>query len=956
MGDECLRRLIELIIFLSLISIMGLTIAAQDPTHVPTPITATPSPTIISTPLGTDQLELLTEAYNSIYRLRHSDARSQFNSLIRTYPDWIEPQRGLAEVSASRGLLSDAIEPLEAAIALGADDASVYYELADAYNDESDVLAAESAIRKAVERAPSSLLIQRLYADIARQNGRTKDAINHYLAALALDPENTGIFSDLLDLLTDAWDEDGDNYLDPGLFYGTLTLALDFHDLGLNSEALAYYQDALDFAETGDFPFDEEGSSANAPFSQRIQYKAPAVGEKFPVEWVYYNRARLYLDAFDDADAALNDIESALELAPDFAYAIALRGVIYERNDDHDQARQDILTASRLAPDNATLQRKLFSHILIKFSDSRLPPEVIGRFIQAQTLRNIPWALNPSGYQTLPYIKPGWAYSLALPTIAGQTVRIRVDSPDSNDVDPIAAIIDSNGMIVAGGDNSGDNRNSELEFTPQDGLTYTLIISTIDSTDGSLLTVMIEVEDKIGRFELLQTLTPTHTPTHIPTRTPPPTATQTNTPTPVPTSTAIAIPTAVNQARLQAQDLFVEGYRAWYEDNSEMVAVSTFKRAADADPAWPYVYLAQWDVSYSREDWFQLEEYLTQAMVRGFNDPFAFGYIQRSYARFMLNDFDGSLDDAERAIEIAPFSSQAWLEHGRALAAHDRYVEAIESLLIAQHIEPDSGAISFLLYTVQSSALAPIGDLIFQQTLANALLGTRGEDYIEELYGQSIRSAQTDEQRILAYFNRGLYYISQGRYDEAEANSDTIDTLAGNSALSQSLDGQVTVARGKFQDALPFYDYAYMLAPENTDVMIQRFYLRQQLGIAIWLGDIERFINTGSSIAYAWTLDETGQATMIGANSRRYDFTLQGEAGDKFTIQLSDSFGDPMLNAEALLTDQHNQPLIAGFYASDSTSDTPIEAFILPYDGVYVLKIAVSSAEGAIDLKVIGLR
>ena len=168
-----------------------------------------------------------------------------------------------------------------------------------------------------------------------------------------------------------------------------------------------------------------------------------------------------------------------------------------------------------------------------------------------------------------------------------------------------------------------------------------------------------------------------------------------------------------------------------------------------------------------------------------------FALDQRTSVLQRLGRVDDGLDDLSRMVELQPDNVNALGQRGDLLRTLGRFQEALEDLDRAVAIDPDD---SFARGT-RGAVLATVG---------------RNEEALEDLG----RALELDPDYGFALRQRGDLLRVLGREQEAIADLDHALELDDGSAFAHGTRGACLVSLGSFEEALPALDRALELDPE----------------------------------------------------------------------------------------------------------------------------------------------
>lgn len=183
------------------------------------------------------------------------------------------------------------------------------------------------------------------------------------------------------------------------------------------------------------------------------------VGADFPELLInaYYNRSLAHYFA-GDMQAAIDDNSSALEIDPDMHDAYLARGIAYRESDDLRSAGADFLRRIELV-ERASFNREMGINEVIEIE-----------------------------------MAFGNVYRVRFEGTTGQTLNlIARDVEDDSVADPLMALLNPEGDVVAGDDDFGGNLDAALEdFTLTMTGTYTLVVSHANGGFDGVIRVSLD--------------------------------------------------------------------------------------------------------------------------------------------------------------------------------------------------------------------------------------------------------------------------------------------------------------------------------------------------------------------------------------------------------------------------------------------------------------------------------
>ena len=207
--------------------------------------------------------------------------------------------------------------------------------------------------------------------------------------------------------------------------------------------------------------------------------------------------------------------------------------------------------------------------------------------------------------------------------------------------------------------------------------------------------------------------------------------------------------------------------------------------------------------------------------------------VNQAMAKHDMNDFRGSLADAQAALAIDPDHATAWTEVGNAYAGLGDSERAIAAYNRALELRPDSIAtrqnLAYMLADLGQTrrALQIINEAIrldarqpysfvtrahVQQAIGD--YGAAYEDYAEAL--------RINPDAYIAYVNRGVLYSSQGQLQKAiadfsrgiELSPNTVEAWVGRAHCQRDL--------GHIDEALSDYSRCLELEPAHMEARVNR--------------------------------------------------------------------------------------------------------------------------------------
>ena len=485
------------------------TAVALTPTATPTlrPPTATFTPSL--TPMLADfnnqiseqQAADLVTAYADLIALELTSSERRFNKLILNYPNWAEAYRGLGEFHLRNAEPQQTIDALERAAELGMDDADLHYTIGTAYYWLKDYPAAIISFKAAISRK-NTVNAQWFLGDSYGAIREWDAALDAYLAALIDEPFNIDLYERLATTLSDARGESPNLYRDAAQFYTAMqnaVAAIGNRDL---PDSLKYLRLA-------------ELHAKSRP--QTLPTNTLTISDPFPLEWVYYTYARAYWEISDNATIARSFLERALQLNPDFKMALLKQIEVDHVNHTVQETVNSLYFLALNYPNDAGFQKNLL--ISAYFYDPNgkyFSPDMILHYIRAQTTRTINWPIHSSVVQ-LPYLKPGWTYTVSFNTNSSRKLRFHLFSTTPGEIDPVMVYRLTDKGIFHGG-----KEYIILEDYDWKVPGVFMIAQHNSFVSGQVtLTIEREILGSPGRYNLLRipqspfnnTPVPTHTPT-----------------------------------------------------------------------------------------------------------------------------------------------------------------------------------------------------------------------------------------------------------------------------------------------------------------------------------------------------------------------------------------------------------------------------------------------------------
>lgn len=297
---------------------------------------------------------------------RSQEALDAYREAVRLDPGFEDARQNLEEAETElRAPVGARMPP-----SLHADDAWGYLELAYTYDNEGDTLTALQACDAALALDPELAEAHNLRGLVLDALGRADEALAAYQEAVRLDPD----FEDALENLRDAEQEaasrrtlyTAERYLQQGMLEAareTCHTALEslpqlahahyvhgqiLEQLQRPAEALDAYREAYALDATLD-----EASAAilRLELADNERLTAPTAEARQSLEQAYRH------DEAGDTEAALTACEAALALAPAWAEAHNLRGILLEASGRSEEALAAYARALELVPEFSDAQR-----------------------------------------------------------------------------------------------------------------------------------------------------------------------------------------------------------------------------------------------------------------------------------------------------------------------------------------------------------------------------------------------------------------------------------------------------------------------------------------------------------------------------------------------------------------------------------------------------------------------
>jgi tetratricopeptide (TPR) repeat protein len=253
---------------------------------------------------------------------RYAEAMEDYRQALKISPENAAVHFNLAILCARQGKHADAVESYRRAIELGRVQADGHVGLAKALIKLRRFAEAEEASTKAIDLAPDS---GGSYADRAQsraEQGKAGEALDDYLKALERMPDDNGILRDV-----------GLIQLKAGRYPQALPYLQRARDLGKADAGSLLGECLLQLGRLED---------ADAAFTQ-------AVKDLPKDSMVLFGRSRVRQQQARRAEA-IADLDAAIALAPTFAEAFGLRGVLKLEEKRRTEAAADLKRAIELKP------------------------------------------------------------------------------------------------------------------------------------------------------------------------------------------------------------------------------------------------------------------------------------------------------------------------------------------------------------------------------------------------------------------------------------------------------------------------------------------------------------------------------------------------------------------------------------------------------------------------------
>ena len=163
---------------------------------------------------------------------------------------------------------------------------------------------------------------------------------------------------------------------------------------------------------------------------------------------------------------------------------------------------------------------------------------------------------------------------------------------------------------------------------------------------------------------------------------------------------------------------------------------------------------------------------LHSAILATFSEIGIEAHIEQAHAHAKEHDFTRAIEYLVNALEIAPKSTEAYLQIGDLFFNIGKIGEAVESYLIARQLQPN----------------AP--------------------------------GAQ-DRLNAVTHYNSGLLFLRRGEYEKAKAEYQLTIELCPNQSFPYYQIGHLLSQQRNFSQAVPYYQKSIQLYAENTSAHYQ---------------------------------------------------------------------------------------------------------------------------------------
>ena len=280
------------------------------------------------------------------------------------------------------------------------------------------------------------------------------------------------------------------------------------------------------------------------------------------------------------------------------------------------------------------------------------------------------------------------------------------------------------------------------------------------------------------------------------------------------------------KVRDEAKGLIEQGDRAFSQKNYKE-ASDKYGQAIVLIPNNPLAHYQKGFAHFNLHENDQAISEFNLAQSQGFKPPLAI-YKVRAFIYFEQKNYDATLDDIHKGLELAPNDLALLKGLGEVHLARNAYPQALSALKKASMVAPNDADIQYNLARVYSA----MGDVKGQQVAAETALarGTRfpGETHylLAEAYQKSgnVAGAISSYQRAIsskpdlykAYMNLSEIFRSEGRFN------DSISTLK-QGLLAFPNDGNLYTDLGKFYSLADRPADAVQAAKAGTQILPNQY-------------------------------------------------------------------------------------------------------------------------------------
>ncbi len=417
---------------------------------------------------------------------------------------------------------------------------------------------------------------------------------------------------------------------------------------------------------------------------------------------------------------------------------------------------------------------------------------------------------------------------------------------------------------------------------------------------------------------------------------------------------------AAAQARVAAIEHASSGWIAYYmEDYAD--AETEFTIAIEYDPVWTEGYMGRAMVYAMQERWAESERDLSKVIERDPDDAALYSGF-RAYVRNYMGDFQGALDDCNRAIPLNPRLRSNYSNRGWIYSNLGEYEQAIADYTYAMTLDPtqsyyyyqranfneilwylnEAEMDRYLMRGFRSFGCAMCDDAITYLTLAAS-------------YEPATGDRPPDIDYAYAWYGLGRQHFASGDYELALEAFQTSSDLAPVLPQPLAWAGEAATALGDSDAATDYYARALAANPQYPEGYLLR---ARALDAAAQhnaaLADYAQWVRLMEARSVMWDYITFGESFVVALDETFvHHMSVWGEAGQTLTVNVEHIWTPSNNAAPLILVLDPTGQIIAGDAVQPLVDETASVELTLPVTGTYTLLIThLAEANGPADVTI----